>query len=55
MDFEKLEQLKRKYLGIERERKYIALTMKRLEIAEINTSIQGYEQGIFKSRNSFSD
>lgn len=49
------KKLKRKYLGIERERKYIALTMKRLEIAEINTSIQGYEQGIFKSRNSFSD
>lgn len=49
------KKLGRKYLGIERERKYVALTMKRLEMAEVNASIQGYEQGIFKSRNSFSD
>ncbi len=49
------KKLSRKYLGIERERKYVALTMKRLEMAETNRSIQGYENGIFKSRNSLSD
>lgn len=46
------KKLGRHFLGIERERKYVALTMKRLELAEVDHSIQGYENGIFKSRNS---
>ncbi len=49
------KKLGRHYLGIEREQKYVALTMKRLEMAEESSSIQGYEDGIFKSRNSISD
>ena len=46
------KKLQRKFLGIEREKKYVALTMKRLEMADQDQSIQGYENGIFKSRNS---
>ncbi len=46
------KKLERRYLGIERERKYVALALKRLEMAEQNKEIQGYEQGIFKNRNS---
>ena len=46
------KKLGRHYLGIERERKYAALALKRLEMAETNKSIQGYENGVFKSRNS---
>lgn len=48
------KKLGRQYLGIERERKYVALTMKRLEMAEHDTHIQGYENGIFKRRNNIS-
>ena len=46
------KKLGRRFLGIERERKYVALTMKRLDMAEDNPSIQGYENGVFKNRNS---
>ena len=45
-------KLGRRYLGIERERKYVALSLKRLQDAKENKQIQGYENGIFKSRNS---
>ena len=45
------KKLGRRYLGIERERKYVALAIKRLQDAEVNKSIQGYENGVFKSRN----
>lgn len=46
------KKLGRRYLGIERERKYVALTLKRLDMADENSQIQGYENGIFKSRNA---
>ena len=46
------KKLKRKYIGIEREKKYVALALKRLELAETDKHIQGYENGIFKCRNS---
>lgn len=46
------KKLNRNYLGIEREKKYVALTMKRLEMADNDQTIQGYDNGIFKSRNS---
>ncbi|MBP5352807.1 MAG: site-specific DNA-methyltransferase [Alphaproteobacteria bacterium] len=46
------KKLGRRFLGIEREKKYVALSMKRLEMADTNPAIQGYENGIFKSRNS---
>lgn len=45
-------KLGRRYLGIERERKYVALALKRLELASENKQIQGYKDGVFKSRNS---
>lgn len=45
------KKLGRRYLGIERERKYVALALKRLEMAETTKNIQGYENGVFKSRN----
>lgn len=44
------KKLKRRFLGIERERKYAALAIKRLEIAEKKPEIQGYEDGVFKGR-----
>jgi len=46
------KKLGRKYVAVERERRYVALALKRLEIAENDRNIQGYENGIFKSRNS---
>ncbi|MBR1600844.1 MAG: site-specific DNA-methyltransferase [Alphaproteobacteria bacterium] len=45
-------KLGRRYLGIERERKYVALAIKRLQNAENDKNIQGYENGVFKNRNS---
>ena len=49
------KKLGRRYLGIERERKYVALALKRLEMAETAKNIQGYENGVFKSRNPNSE
>lgn len=46
------KKLKRNYVGIEREKKYAALALKRLETAEKDKHIQGYENGVFKCRNS---
>lgn len=45
------KKLKRRYIGIEREKTFVALALKRLEMAEKNPTIQGYENGIFKLRN----
>ena len=45
------KKLGRHYLGIERERRYVAFALKRLELAEENKNIQGYENGVFRSRN----
>ena len=36
---------------IEREKEYVALAERRLELAGENTEIQGFENGVFKSRN----
>lgn len=46
------KKLGRRFMGIEREKDYVALALKRLEMAENNTQIQGLDDGIFKSRNS---
>lgn len=46
------KKLGRRFLGIERERKYVALALKRLDMADENPQIQGYENGVFKSRNA---
>lgn len=45
------KKLNRRFLGIERERKYVALALKRLELAESSKNIQGYEDGVFRCRN----
>ncbi len=45
------KKLGRHFLGIERERKYVALALKRLELAENSKNIQGYEDGMFRCRN----
>lgn len=47
------KKLDRKYTGIEIDKTYAALALKRLEIAETNREIQGYKEGIFWERNSF--
>ena len=45
------KKLGRRFLGIERERKYVSLALKRLDMADENSAIQGYENGVFKGRN----
>jgi site-specific DNA-methyltransferase (adenine-specific) len=44
------KKLGRNFIGIEREKEYVALSIRRLEMAEKDKSIQGFEDGIFKSR-----
>ena len=46
------KKLGRKYLGIEIDKYYCCLTEKRLDLAERNKKIQGYDDGIFWERNS---
>lgn len=48
------KKLGRKYLGIEKEKKYAAIAEKRLKLAESDKLIQGYSGGVFWERNSFS-
>jgi site-specific DNA-methyltransferase (adenine-specific) len=45
------KKLGRHYLGIEREKEYVAYSEYRLEKADEDSSIQGYENGVFKLRN----
>lgn len=45
------KKLNRHFIGIEKEKEYVALALKRLELAEENKEIQGFEDGIFKPRN----
>ena len=47
------EKLDRKFVGIEINKTYASLAVKRLEIAETNREIQGYKEGVFWERNSF--
>jgi site-specific DNA-methyltransferase (adenine-specific) len=44
------KKLERHFLGIEREKEYVAYAMHRLKKAEADKSIQGYEDGAFKLR-----
>ena len=49
------KKLNRNYCGIELSREYCCLCEKRLEDAETNKRIQGYENGIFWERNMLSE
>lgn len=46
------KKLGRHFLGIEREKEYVAYAMHRLQMAEHDKNIQGYENGIFRLRNT---
>jgi site-specific DNA-methyltransferase (adenine-specific) len=46
------KKLGRHYIGVEIDRDYACLAMKRLEMAEQDRSIQGYAEGVFWERNS---
>ena len=46
------KKLGRHYIGIEREAQYCVWAEQRLEAAESNPKIQGYENGVFWERNS---
>lgn len=46
------KKLRRYYCGIEIDETYCCLAEKRLEIADLETSIQGYEDGVFWERNT---
>ena len=46
------KKLGRNYVGIEINKTYCAWTERRLEIAEIDNTIQGYTDGVFWERNS---
>ena len=45
-------KLKRTFLGVEINRQYCLLAAKRLHLAEIDTTIQGYQDGVFWERNT---
>lgn len=45
-------KLGRHFVGIEQERDYALLALRRLELANDDTRIQGYEDGVFWERNS---
>lgn len=46
------KKLSRRYLGTEREKMYCALAEKRIEQADTDTRIQGYEDNVFWERNT---
>ena len=46
------KKLGRKYVGIEQNEQYCVWAEKRLELAETDKRIQGYEDGVFWERNS---
>ena len=46
------KKLDRKFIGIELDKKFAALSLKRLELADKDKTIQGYSEGIFWERNS---
>lgn len=46
------KKLGRRYVGIEIDEKFASIAVKRLMLADKDTSIQGYEDGVFWERNS---
>ena len=49
------KKLSRNYAGIEMNREYCCWAGKRLQLADIDPSIQGYSEGVFWERNSLSE
>ena len=49
------KKLGRNYVGIERNEQYCVWTEKRLEMADVDSSIQGYTDGVFWERNTLSE
>jgi site-specific DNA-methyltransferase (adenine-specific) len=47
------KKLNRKFLGVEVETEYCLLAAKRLSLAELDATIQGYKDGVFWERNTF--
>lgn len=48
-------KLGRHFCGVELNKEYCCWTLKRLQIAKLDTTIQGYSDGVFWERNSLSD
>lgn len=48
------KKLERHYLGVELDDNFCALAQKRLDLADRHSSIQGYADGVFWERNTFS-
>jgi site-specific DNA-methyltransferase (adenine-specific) len=46
------KKLNRHFVGIEKEKEYVALALKRLALADKNKQIQGFDDGVFKPRNA---
>ena len=44
-------KLDRRFIAIEQEQEYACLGQKRLNMAQLNKNIQGFEDGIFRDRN----
>ena len=49
------KKLGRNYVGIERNEQYCVWTEKRIEMADADSSIQGYTDGVFWERNTLSE
>lgn len=46
------KKLNRQYIGIEKDERFCIWAQQRLEMAETDRTIQGYEDGVFRERNS---
>jgi len=49
------KKLGRRFVGVEQNAEYCCWTMKRLSLADLDPSIQGYADGVFWERNSLAD
>jgi len=47
-------KLNRRFLGIETEKEYCLLAARRLDLAKLDSAIQGYHEGVFWERNTLS-